>query len=87
MVRQLFVDAVLDTLKHRPLNQGRWTQLLMYPRNDLAFDQFSTLRDYCARLNYHLVADEDLRYANLCIALDADGMISNEKKFPRRVQR
>ena len=79
----VLVDAVLDTLKHRPLNQGRWTQLLMYPRNDLAFDQFSTLRDYCARLNYHLAADEDLRYANLCIALDADGMISNEfEKVP-----
>ena len=40
----VLVDAVLDTLHVRPFSGARWTQLLIYPRNDSAFDQFATSR-------------------------------------------
>ena len=76
----VLVDAVLDTLHARPFSGARWTQLLIYPRNDLAFDQFATLEDYCARLNLLLAQDEAFGNTNLCIALDADGHISNERE-------
>jgi hypothetical protein len=77
----VLVDAVLDTLHERPFSGARWTQLLIYPRNDLAFDQFATLEDYCARLNLLLAQDEAFGNTNLCIALDADGHISNKREY------
>ena len=42
----VLVSAVLDTIESNPEQGGRWSQLMLYPRNDLAFDQYSTLKSY-----------------------------------------
>jgi hypothetical protein len=74
----VLVDSVLDTLENTPDSGARWSQLMIYPRNDLAFDQFSTLREYCGQLNLLLRDSSDFSNIYLTIALDADGHIKKE---------
>ena len=74
----VLVDSVLDTLENNPFSGARWSQLMIYPRNDLAFDQFSTLRSYCGQLNLLLRGSSDFSNIQLTIALDADGHIKKE---------
>lgn len=63
--------------------QGRvCSQLLMYPRNDLAKDQFSELQDYVKRVNHSLIKEGKSERC-IGIALDADSRIKVLKdKFP-----
>lgn len=74
----VLVDAVLDTLESKPDKGARWTQLMLYPRNDLAFDQFSTLESYCGELNVLLSENSIFSDIRLTIALDAEGHIKKE---------
>jgi len=85
----VLVDAIIDTIhkQNRDVDfQGRWTQLMVYPRNDLAFDQYQTLRGYCAKLNELIKANSDMD-CNITIALDAGGYIKtgNEKIPGKRI--
>ena len=83
----VLVDAVLDTIESKPDEEARWTQLMLYPRNDLAFDQFSTLKSYCGELNHLLSETSIFREVRLTIALDADGWIKNEiEQIPHRIK-
>jgi ATP-dependent helicase YprA (DUF1998 family) len=74
----VLVDSVLDTLESNPFSGARWSQLMIYPRNDLAFDQFSTLRSYCGQFNLLLRDSSDFSNVQITIAVDADGMIKKE---------
>ena len=58
---------------------------MLYPRNDLAFDQHSTLKSYCGELN-HLLSDSTMfGEVKLTIVLDADGWIKKEwEQIPHR---
>ena len=48
----VLVDALLQNYSAKMCSeQPKWTQLLTYPRNDLAFDQFSTLTGYIIEIN------------------------------------
>ncbi|MAS80482.1 MAG: hypothetical protein CMA28_02535 [Euryarchaeota archaeon] len=75
----VLVDAIIDTIdkqRHDPEFRGRWTQMMVYPRNDLAFDQYKTLSGYCGKLN-EILKRNGKPELNLTIALDAGGMIKN----------
>lgn len=83
----VLVDSVLDTIESNPFSGARWSQLMIYPRNELAFDQFSTLRSYCGELNHLLSESSDFSRVQITIALDADGMIKQEFEqipYPKR---
>ena len=57
-----------------------------YSRNDLAFDQYSTLKSYCGELN-HLLSDSSCSVKSNSQLLDADGWIKKEwEQIPHRAK-
>jgi hypothetical protein len=81
----VLVDSLLRNHARKQAGQpSQWTQLLTYPRNDLAFDQYSTLTNYIERLNKSIENDPEhvFRDCQLTIAVDAGGMI---KRFNKTV--
>lgn len=72
----VLVDALLHG-EHAP-ELAPWSQLLLYPRNDLAFDQYNTLQTYAACINTLLRGRNDTR--RITLALDANGRI--KRRFP-----
>ena len=83
----VLLDAIIDTIVERNRDaefSGKWTQLMVYPRNDLAFDQYQTLKNYCGELN-HLLRENNYQDNYLAIALDAGGYIKKyNEKLPKR---
>lgn len=81
----VLVDALLRNKARIQSDQKtEWTQLLSYPRNDLAFDQFNTLKEYIIEINKSLARGEhpSFNHAYLTVAVDAGGMI---KKFNQTI--
>ena len=82
----VLLDAIIDTIVQRNRDvefSGRWTQLMVYPRNDLAFDQYQTLSNYCGELN-NLLHENNYQDNYLAIALDAGGYIKTyNEKLPK----
>jgi len=82
----VLLDAIIDTIVQRNRDvefSGRWTQLMVYPRNDLAFDQYQTLSNYCGELN-NLLHENNYEDNYLAIALDAGGYIKTyNEKLPK----
>jgi len=79
----VLVDALLrNYAASQRGEEGQWSQLLAYPRNDLAFDQFSTLTSYIKEINKTISKDESSKFMNafLTIAIDAGGMIKKYNK-------
>lgn len=79
----VLVDSLLRNHARKQAGQpSQWTQLLTYPRNDLAFDQYSTLTSYIKNVNKSI--DKDAAHAfqgcHLTIAVDAGGMIKRFNK-------
>ena len=70
----VLVDSVLSSIQAHGIPP--WSQLLMYPRKDLAFDQYSQLLKYVERINSK-ITDSDIRGNYITIGIDASGMISN----------
>ena len=80
------VPVLVDSLRNHARKQAdqpsQWTQLLTYPRNDLAFDQYSTLTSYIKQVNKSIEEDSAhaFRGCHLTIAVDAGGMIKRFNK-------
>ena len=74
------VPVLVDALLHGKIepNLAPWSQLLLYPRNDLAFDQYNTLNTYAGKINRLLKERGDSR--RISLALDANGRI--KRRFP-----
>ena|GEM_PF-3968442 len=70
----VLVDSVLSSIQAHGMPP--WSQLLMYPRKDLAFDQYSQLLKYVEKINSK-IADSDIPTNYITIGIDASGMISN----------
>ena len=70
----VITDALIINRSHE--SQNVCSQLLIYPRVDLAKDQFSEINNYIKYVNFSLIKDG---FEERCIgmALDADGRISN----------
>jgi len=61
------------------------SQILLYPRNDLAKDQYSELNEVMAHIN-DILCEHDLQRRVIGIALDAEGKISREiDSYPHKV--
>jgi len=79
------IPAIVDALieNRMAVTQSRepgLSQLLLYPRNDLAKDQYATLKKYIGRLNDNLI-DADRREHALTLAIDAGGLISTHYEY------
>ena len=79
----VLVDALLQNYSAKMRSeQPKWTQLLTYPRNDLAFDQFSTLTGYIIEVNRAIKQSSNSYFheSYLTISVDAGGMIKKYNK-------
>ena len=76
------VPVITDALINNRADGLKCSQLLMYPRNDLAKDQFEQITKIIKRLN-HSFATSGQSERCLGTALDADGRLSNyQENFP-----
>ena len=79
------IPVITDALIANRIEGRVCSQLLMYPRNALAKDQFSEIQEYVKRVNNSLIRDGEEERC-LGIAIDADGLIKNKKNlFPATV--
>ena len=66
----VLVDALLNNYsRYRSSQQAQWSQLLTYPRNDLAFDQFSTLTIYIREINRSIRKDSGSPFRDVYITI------------------
>ena len=69
------IPVITDALIQNRTPGGRkCSQILLYPRNDLAKDQFKELQDVLKHLNYNFISQGETTRV-IGIALDADGLI------------
>jgi len=76
------IPVITDALISNRADGRKCSQLLMYPRNDLAKDQFEQMTKIVARLNHNMITSGD---SDRCLgtALDADSRITNHQvNFP-----
>jgi hypothetical protein len=75
------VDALIANRMARSNDaHGGVSQLILYPRNDLAKDQYSTISEYLAAVNDHLIDCGRKEHA-ISIAIDAGGLIKTEEEY------
>tara|TARA_B110000008_G_scaffold273163_1_gene306991 strand:- start:5967 stop:11276 length:5310 start_codon:yes stop_codon:yes gene_type:complete len=77
----VITDALLAN-RTVPDGEKACSQLLMYPRNDLAKDQFESITKIVKRLNYNFIRNNE---ESKCIGtlLDADGRVKHSQpRFP-----
>ena len=72
------IPVITDALISNRANGRQCSQLLMYPRNDLAKDQFEQMTKIVSRLNHNLITSGN---QDRCLgtALDADSRITNHQ--------
>ena len=76
------VPVITDALINNRADGLKCSQLLMYPRNDLAKDQFEQITKIIKRLNHNFATSGQPERC-LGTALDADGRLSNyQENFP-----
>ena len=75
------VDALIENrMAIQNQRQPGLSQLLLYPRNDLAKDQRATLESYLGRLNDNLIDAGRERHV-VTLAIDAGGLIKNHTEW------
>jgi len=77
----VITDAIIAN-RTVPDGQKACSQLLMYPRNDLAKDQFESITKIVERLNYNFISSNE---ASRCVGtvLDADSQVKKQQDtFP-----
>ena len=82
----VITDALIRTRLEEELSPKGTSQLLLYPRNDLAKDQFKVIKGLLIRINKKLVANQE---QDRCfgVAIDADGLLSTPKEnYPYKPQ-
>ena len=82
----VITDALIRTRLNEELSPKGTSQLLLYPRNDLAKDQFKVIKGLLIRINKRLVAngEQDRCFG---VAIDAAGLLSTPKEnYPYKPQ-
>jgi hypothetical protein len=76
------IPVITDALIVNRAGGRQCSQLLMYPRNDLAKDQFQQITDIVKRLNHNFISNGEPERC-LGTALDADGrIVHHQPNFP-----
>jgi len=76
------IPVITDALIANRIGGNVCSQLLMYPRNALAKDQYSEIEGYVKRVNQSLISDGE-RERCIGIAIDADSLIKKPRnKYP-----
>ncbi len=80
------IPVLTDALiQNRGAGRRLCSQLLLYPRNDLAKDQFSEIESVIKHLN-HLLAEGGQISRSIGIAIDAASLIGTERQYYPTVQ-